>query len=672
MRIPRRRLLVIALAPLVAITSYASIQIVGLQKVAEQEAREIIRPQVKLVEKNGASRPLADDASFFLERELRRRGFKEADVRWGFDDSSKDIKLTVDEGPSLELGEITISGNIAAIEAEDLRNLVRRTTSNRLRSSLLSKQGALPFVESEIATGLSDVAQLYRSLGYWHAKTAPLKKSTSTTGNQVAIQLQIEAGALHRYRAFKLEGDTDNGAAALESILAPLVGEPCTTENTSLARASVSEFYSKRGYYHHTIEVSPTDHGEEVTLVFSIEAGEPFEVAGIEVEGNERVKADFLRKRFKPLVDKPYSPATADEIYRELLEIGLFTKISVSPEERSEGSQLIDLLIDVEESKSRSVGVYGGYGSYDGAIFGLIFRENNVFGTGRQFKNNFEFTQRGLSGEAEYSDKWFYDTKLFFNASLFAQTEKREGYSKFEYGGRVGIGREIGEHYSVTVFGTLGHTEITEAEIEAVDLGLPNYRVASIGLAHSWDTRDNPTLPSRGFVFDNTFEYGSLLSDVEFTRGTIRFSAYIPITKRTQLSLGARSGFIIPAGDSKGIPIDMRFFSGGGSTVRSFREKHLGPRDIRGFPLGGEFYSTFNAEYSVPIVGGLKAAVFGDAGNLLRDFDDAGLGEMHYALGGGLRYDLPTGPIRVDYGWNMNRGEREPSGTLHISLGVAF
>ena len=106
--------------------------------------------------------------------------------------------------------------------------------------------------------------------------------------------------------------------------------------------------------------------------------------------------------------------------------------------------------------------------------------------------------------------------------------------------------------------------------------------------------------------------------------------------------------------------------------MRSFRERYLGPRDKPGYPLGGEFYSTFNAEYTVPIVGALKAAVFADAGNLLSDYDDASLDDMHYAVGAGLRYDLPIGPIRIDYGWNMNRGPREPSGTLHISVGVAF
>ncbi len=274
----------------------------------------------------------------------------------------------------------------------------------------------------------------------------------------------------------------------------------------------------------------------------------------------------------------------------------------------------------------------------------------------------------------EYSDKWFLDSPYFFNARLFGLSKDEEGYSKFEYGGRVELGRDLGKHYSISAFATLGHTEITEAEIAAADLGLQNYRVGSIGLAQSWNQLDNMALPSRGFIFDNSFEYASnaLASDVEFIRGTVRLSAYFPITENTQLSLGARSGFIQPTGDTDQIPIDLRFFSGGSTTVRSFREKHLGPSDKEGYPLGGQFYTTFNAEYTIPITGGLKAAIFADAGNLLSDLDDASLNDMHYALGAGLRYDLPTGPIRLDYGYNMNQGPREPSGSIHLSIGIAF
>ena len=672
---PTRRILVIALVPAAALSSiFASIQITGLQEVSEQKAREAIADQIAHDKKNGGSRPLADDASFFLERDLRRRGYDKASVHWQFDESNRQITLEVDEGSSQKLGEITISGNVANVAEADIRALVRRATANRDPARILGGEVALPYVESDIAAGLAEVAQLYRSLGYWNAEVAPLEKSRSTEAGRNDIHVQIDAGPRHHLKGFALEGDTGDQAAELQAALAPLVGQPFTTENVNAARREVSDFYSQRGYFRHQITTSPEHHGDEITLVFTIAAGKAFDVASFQVEGNERVKTEFLLKRFEPLVGKPYSPTETDKIYRELLSVGLFTRISLVPEEIPGAEGQVDVTISVEEAKARSAGIYGGFGTYDGAILGLIFRENNVFGTGRQFKSSLEYTQRGLGGDVEYSDRWFLDSPYFFNAKLFGLSKDEEGYSKFEYGGRLELGREIGDHYSLTAFATLGHTEITDAEIAAADLGLPNYRVGSFGLAQTWDHRDNPALPNRGFVLDNSIEYSSdaFASDVDYVRGTIRFSAYFPVTEHTQLSLGARSGFIQPTGDTDQIPIDLRFFSGGSSTVRSFREKHLGPSDKEGYPLGGEFFSTFNAEYTVPIFGGLKAAAFIDAGNLLSDLDDAGLDEMHYAAGAGLRYDLPTGPIRLDYGYNLNRGPREPSGSIHLSIGVSF
>ncbi|MGI9240537.1 MAG: BamA/OMP85 family outer membrane protein [Verrucomicrobiales bacterium] len=669
-----RCFLPIAVLVIAALSSPASIQITGLREVPQEKALAIIADQVAQEKAKGGSRPLADDASFFLERELRRGGYDKADVEWRFDEASKQITLVVDEGTNQTLGEITISGNVAEVADDDIRALVRRSTNNRKDSTLAGGTEGLPYVSSDIASGLADVAQLYRSLGYWDVKVAPLESSRTVVGDRNDVHVQITAGTMHHFRGFQLTGDTGDRSAELQAELSRLVGQPFTTDNVNSARAEVSDFYDELGYFRHEITSAPKEHGDEITLVFAISAGEAFDVASFKVEGNEKVKESFLLKRFEPLVGQPYSPTETDKIYRELLSIGLFTRISLAPEEIPGSENLVDVTINVEEARARSAGAYIGYGTYDGAILGLIYRNNNIFGSGRQFKGALEYTQRGLGGDIEYSDKWFLDSPFFFNAKLFGASKDEEGYSKFEYGARVELGRDIGKHYSISAFATLAHTEITDAEIEAVNLGLTNYRVGSIGLAHSWNQLDNVALPSRGFIFDNSFEYASsaLSSDVEFFRGVVRLSAYFPITKKTQLSLGARSGFIQPTGDTKQIPIDLRFFSGGSTSVRSFREKFLGPYDRKGYPLGGQFYTTFNAEYTIPIAGGLKAAIFADAGNLLRDLDNASFDRMHYAAGAGLRYDLPTGPIRLDYGHNLNRGPREPSGSVHVSIGIAF
>ena len=141
------------------------------------------------------------------------------------------------------------------------------------------------------------------------------------------------------------------------------------------------------------------------------------------------------------------------------------------------------------------------------------------------------------------------------------------------------------------------------------------------------------------------------------------------------LSFGARTGIIHVLGSEStpfDLPIDERFFNGGSTTVRSFAERELGPSDRRGNPLGGEFYTIFNAEYIFPIYGELQGALFFDAGNLLPSSEDPSFDEMRYALGGGLRYKLPIGPIRLDYGINPNPQRGEADGAFHFSFGFAF
>jgi outer membrane protein assembly factor BamA len=126
------------------------------------------------------------------------------------------------------------------------------------------------------------------------------------------------------------------------------------------------------------------------------------------------------------------------------------------------------------------------------------------------------------------------------------------------------------------------------------------------------------------------------------------------------------------SGEVMEIPIDERFFSGGATTVRSFSERDLGPHDPKGNPIGGEFTTVFNAEYTFPIFGELQGALFADAGNLLPSSEDPGLNDMRYALGVGLRYKLPIGPIRLDYGFNPDRRPGEDSGAFNFSFGFAF
>jgi len=274
-----------------------------------------------------------------------------------------------------------------------------------------------------------------------------------------------------------------------------------------------------------------------------------------------------------------------------------------------------------------------------------------------------------------------------------------DGYSKFELGGRITLSRQLTDQYSLGLVFTGRHVEITDASIDPTLLGKTSYFVSSVGFTQTLDLRKNPLVAPRGFVFDNTVDLAAsaIGSDIDLLRVTGRVSYYLSFApepaqlvgedlnksalrkwfERSLLAFGARTGIVYPL-DTSGvsaplaIPIDERFFIGGSTTVRSFGARDLGPHDRGGNPIGGEFYTVFNVEYTFPIYGELLGAVFVDAGNLLPDARSPGLDDMRYAIGAGLRYNLPIGPIRLDYGVNPSPRSNEDFGAFHFSFGFAF
>jgi outer membrane protein insertion porin family len=128
---------------------------------------------------------------------------------------------------------------------------------------------------------------------------------------------------------------------------------------------------------------------------------------------------------------------------------------------------------------------------------------------------------------------------------------------------------------------------------------------------------------------------------------------------------------LVPGGDGENLPIDLRLFNGGARSVRSFPERELGPA-VNGFPTGGEAMWNTNAELIRNITGAVKGVAFLDAGTLSRGYDQLFSSDIELAVGLGIRLDLPIGPVRVEYGYNLTRDAGEPNGTFHFAIGCAY
>ena len=143
------------------------------------------------------------------------------------------------------------------------------------------------------------------------------------------------------------------------------------------------------------------------------------------------------------------------------------------------------------------------------------------------------------------------------------------------------------------------------------------------------------------------------------------------------------------------IPLPELFFAGGGNSHRGFGLNQAGPRDpTSGYPVGGTALFVNSLEvrlppFSMPYLGpGFGLAIFHDMGNVftaqhdmlkgllrwhqtgpskclvapsstvnqecLNFFDNNGFDYTSHAVGLGLRYRTPIGPMRFDFGYNLN------------------
>ena len=78
-------------------------------------------------------------------------------------------------------------------------------------------------------------------------------------------------------------------------------------------------------------------------------------------------------------------------------------------------------------------------------------------------------------------------------------------------------------------------------------------------------------------------------------------------------------------------------------------------------------------EYRRALVSGLSAALFFDAGNVSLEHQDAlEFADLRYGVGPGLRWLLPIGPLRLDWGINPSPRQGEDDWVLQLSLGVGY
>ncbi len=661
------------LAPVPEVPPEAAVRVDfrGATAFAEDELRKAVADQLGGIASSGLTPAAADDTAFFLAIYYRKHGYSQVEVEEQI--AGNRLILNISEGPLTSIGETRFEGN-AFVDDETLKGYLLGATYERL-----SEAGdSIPYIEGDILTGVGRIRGYYLSEGFLDAVVDEPQIDIVAGGTKANITILIEEGTRYLISPIILEGDlvfrTKAPKSELDEISAKYEGQPYTTTQVTNLRRAVVFFYKKRGYFKTAIEtVSDPKQAVEghVPVQLMVDSGALYRFDGVTTEGLDRLRESFLRRRFRGLTGQIYDPDKVGEIFKEMMRTGLFKRLQVNQKATDGDEVRLDLV--VEEAKAKELGFSLGYGTFEGPFVGFSAGERNLFGTGRSLTGSVEVSQRYRSGELVFHDPWFLETKYDLRLRLNTLTNNYEGYSKSEIGLRGVLSRKITEHLELSAFLQGRQATVTSTGIAPEFLGPTDYVITSPGFSLSLDYRDSPLNPRSGWIVTTSLELASsgLGGDLDYLRGTYRASYYIPIAKRFLLALGARGGLISTSGGRLSLPIDERFFNGGSRSVRSFAERELGPQDPNGYPVGGQSFATYNAEFVYPIVGGLEGAVFLDAGSVGTDGLE-GIGDLRYGVGAGLRYALPVGPLRLDYGINPSPRAGEAFGAFHFSFGFAF
>ena len=668
-----------------------NIEIVGAQSFKDKELRDQLKEQITSIQELGLTAARADDAAFFLELFYRKHGFSEVNVRYSIPGGDR-LRLEINEGPRVTIGTVDFVGN-ENIASDKLFDFLIGPTRERYSKA----EKKLPYVQSDLDEGIDLVRRLYISEGFLNVIVQ--KPHLREEGdNLVDLSVALVEGPRYAFGEISFSGNTVANPDELRAEIADITREPYTDRRLADIPRRLQAFYKERGYYEAKVDATGNPaaaRGGRVPVHVTTSPGAIYYFDGVSVTGLTRLHPSFVEKRFGSLHGKKYKPEVLDEKFREMMKTGLFNVLQVKPEPQSDDK--LRLQISAEEAKQKEFGFSVGYGTYQGLIVGASYRDRNIFGYGRPLTMSAEYSTRGYKGEILYEDPWLFDTDYHLKVRLYSLTFDYDGYSKLEPGIRIDLSRNLTKQYELGAVLMARHVEVTSADIPQPFLGLTSYEVNSIGFTQKLDLRKSPLVSPRGLHFDNTFDYAAtgLGSDIEFVRTTAGASYFIPFApgqksievnsttredeeltrfqkwfRQSMLAFGARAG-VIKGLSGTDIPIDERFFNGGANSVRSFGERDLGPH-VNGDPIGGEFFSVFNIEYTFPVYGELQGAVFFDAGNLLPDASDIGFADMRYGIGVGLRYKLPIGPLRLDYGVNPDRRDDEDFGAFHFSFGFAF
>ena len=497
----------------------------------------------------------------------------------------------------------------------------------------------------------------------------------------VPVDVRIDTGPRYTLRRIALRPAQPADATAIAALGAPpglAEGDPARTDPILDAEAALIERLRRGGHPLASVvdrEVTVDHDATRMDVVWTLAAGPRTTFAVPVITGETAVAPALTARVAGRLEGEPFSPQRLERARRDLLALGAFDTVRARAADRLDAAGRLPVSFAVTDRPRNAAGVTLAYETNYGLSGRVYYERRNLFGNAETLRLEAEVSR--LGDGTEVADPNYRAGGTLRRPGLFGGRttsvteaygvrERLFAYDRDAFVAATLLEHPLGDHWLLRGGPTFENGRVGR------DGSMPPFMLFGVVLGARYDTTDSLLDPRRGLRADATaIPYADLLETGGFVRATGTLRGYFDLSGDGGSVVALRGTLGSLLGADREVPLDKRFYAGGGGSVRGYGYQRIGPRDANGRPIGGSSLVEGSAELRQRVRGNLGVVGFVDAGSVglleAPDFSDLRIG-----AGLGLRYATAIGPLRLDVGVPLNREPGDSRYGVYVGLGQSF
>ena len=652
----------------------SAIVIKGNKKVKRKELlKEITLHTFNILNEERLKESLEKMKAFYHEEGFYSVRIKSKTVRAG--KNRIQVFFIIDEGPKCYVKKIRFHGNDNFRSWSLRRKLQTKTYSFFL--SWITDAGILKKDQLENDSKL--LKSFYLSEGYVQVRISRPKITLDDNRKWIYLDFDIDEGKIFSMGKVEIV-DSDGETELTDNLLKVLKGKSGKTfSNLNLQKdiEILSNFFADRGYAYVDIDPRTQIDPEKRTIDVSyhINRGTKFLFGRINIAGNTKTRDKVLRRELRFSEGDLFSGSALKRSRERINNTQFFSEADIQTIQNDD--ETIDVNVKVVEGSTGAFSIGLGYSTVDSIIGIANISQKNWLGKGLDATFNVELSGARHFYNIGLTDPYFLDMDMSAGANIYNEEYEYDAYDTVQQGFRLSFGKPINEYTSWSSGYRWENVKIDNIHSSASDYIRDEEGISSTSQVYftmTRDKRDNYLFPTRGYKLKGTavFAGGPLGFDNDFYKLILEGHKFYPFKWSSAFHFWGRVGYADGYGGQE-LPLYERFYVGSLTTVRGFDFGEAGPEDENGDVIGGTKELILSAEWIFPLIKdmGLKGVLFYDAGKAF-DTDENLSFDLRHSVGFGIRWKSPMGPLRVEWGINLDPQDDEEDTVWDFSVGTFF